>query len=364
MKRLVLLGAGHAHLHVLREFARRPPPDARITLVSPHARTLYSGMVPGFVAGHYRLDDCAIPIAPLIEGSPLQWRRTEALAIDADARRVRLADGESIGYDALSVDTGATMSRAAIAGSAEHGLFVRPLERFVALWQALLRCAEQRYVCVVVVGGGAAGFELALAARHALAGRAHVSLVTGGVPLLASHARAARARAQRTLARRGVLVFDAACTEVRATQVVLEGGLRLACDAALLAIGAAAPDWLAGSGLALDGAGFVATRPTLQSASHPEVFAAGDVAARADAPRPRSGVYAVRAGPPLARNLRRWLADEALAPWTPQSRSLNLLSCGAREAIACWGPFALQGRWAWWWKDRIDRGFVAGYRRR
>ncbi|HEX7383783.1 MAG TPA: FAD-dependent oxidoreductase, partial [Burkholderiaceae bacterium] len=273
MKRLVLLGAGHAHLHVLREFARRPPEDARVTLVSPHDRTLYSGMVPGWVAGHYREDDCAIRIAPLIEGSPIAWRRTEAVGIDAGARRVRLADGESIGYDALSLDTGATMSREAIAGSAEHGVFVRPLERFAALWRALAEAAERRYVCVVVVGGGAAGFELALAARHALAGRGHISLVTGPAPLLAGHARAARVRARRTLERRGVLVFEATCTEVRATQVVLEGGLRLACDAALLAIGAAAPAWLADSGLALDGAGFVATRPTLQSTSHPEVFA-------------------------------------------------------------------------------------------
>jgi selenide,water dikinase len=145
--------------------------------------------------------------------------------------------------------------------------------------------------------------------------------------------------------------------------VVLGGGGRLACDAPIVAIGSSAPAWLRDSGLALDADGFVATGATLQSGSHPEVFAAGDVASRVDAPRPRSGVYAVRAGPPLALNLRRFLAGGALQPYRPQPRALNLLSCGARYAIASWGPWSAEGRWVWWWKDRIDRGFVARLRR-
>ena len=363
MKRLVLLGAGHAHLHVLRDIARRPLPDTRVTLVTPYPQTIYSGMVPGHVAGHYKLEQCAIPIAPLLEGSEVQLVADAAVGIDAASRRVRLAEGAPIGYDVLSVDTGAAMSRGAIAGSDAHGIFLRPIERFPALWQALRQRAEERFLCVVVIGSGAGGFEIALAAQHALGDRGHVSIVSGGVPLLPGYGAAARSRALATLRRRGMLLFDEACIEVRAAQVVLASGMRLACDAPLLAIGASAPQWIAGSGLELDAAGFIATRPTLQSVSHAEVFAAGDIAARSDAPRPKSGVYAVRAGPPLARNLRRYLDDAALRPYAPQVRSLNLLSCGRREVIASWGALALQGRWAWWWKDRIDRRFVAKYRR-
>jgi len=117
-----------------------------------------------------------------------------------------------------------------------------------------------------------------------------------------------------------------------------------------------------GSGLALDETGFIATGATLQSSSHPEVFAVGDVATRSDAPHPKSGVYAVRAGPPLALNLRRFVAGGHLVRYLPQPRSLNLLACGERYAIGSWGDWSFEGRWVWWWKDRIDRAFVARYR--
>ena len=96
--------------------------------------------------------------------------------------------------------------------------------------------------------------------------------------------------------------------------------------------------------------------------SHPEVFAAGDVATRQDAPHPKSGVYAVRAGPPLAANLRALCAGAALQPYTPQKRTLYLLSLGEKRAIASWGRWSAEGRWVWRWKDHIDRGFIAPLR--
>jgi NADH dehydrogenase FAD-containing subunit len=126
----------------------------------------------------------------------------------------------------------------------------------------------------------------------------------------------------------------------------------------VIASGAEPPAWLGTSGLTLDERGFVSTGPTLQSASHPAVFAAGDVATRWDAPHPRSGVHAVRAGPPLALNLRRFIGAGELQAYTPPPRALNLLSCGERRAIMAWGDWVAEGRWVWCWKDRIDRGFI------
>jgi pyridine nucleotide-disulfide oxidoreductase family protein len=362
VKHLVLLGGGHAHVHVLRTMAQNPFPAARVTLVSPFPRQMYSGMVPGFVAGHYALDDCVIPLAPLATRAHVKFIEGSAVAVDTRARQVVLADGQALHYDALSLDTGPVMDRDAIPGAREHALFVRPIEQFTRLWQAVLDLAEQRPLSVVVIGAGAAGVELAMALQYRFGARARVSLATGGPAPLPSHPAGAQVRALRALKRCGVTVFEDACSEITASHVVLERGMRLACDAPVLAVGGSAPAWLAGSGLALDEQGFVATGATLQSRSHAEVFAAGDVAARTDAPHPRSGVYAVRAGPPLALNLRRFIGGGALEPYQPQKHALNLLACGERRAIASYADWAVDGRWVWWWKDRIDRAFIARYR--
>jgi len=362
VKHLVLLGGGHAHVHLLQTLAREPYAGTQVTLVSPFARQMYSGMVPGLVAGHYSVDDCVIPLAPLAAAAKVTFIESSATALDTARRSVTLANTAELHYDALSIDTGPVMDRDAIAGAREHALFVRPIEHFARLWEAVLELAQQRSLCIVVVGAGAAGVELAMALQYRLGERARLSLVTGGPPPLSTYLPEVRARAVRAMKRHGITLIEDSCAEITATHVTLSRGTRLACDAPVLAIGASAPPWLRGSGLALDEAGFVATGATLQSVSHPEVFAVGDVASRGDAPHPKSGVYAVRAGPPLALNLRRFVAGGQLLPYLPQPRSLNLLACGERYAIASWGHWSFEGRWVWWWKDHIDRAFIARYR--
>ncbi|MEO7007819.1 MAG: FAD-dependent oxidoreductase [Caldimonas sp.] len=362
----MLLGGGHAHLHVLRALAESPVPHAPITLVSPLPGLIYTGMVPGLIAGHYRNDDCTIALAPLADRAGAEFILGAATAIDADARSVTIArsDGSmaALDYDILSIDVGGTIDAAPIPGAGLHALLVRPLDRFVETLERRLATLGRAPSDVVVVGGGAGGFELALALRFRLGGGARVHLVADGPTLLASHPAGVRRRAQRALRQRGVWVHEDRCTEIGARDIALGSGSRVACDLAVVATGSAAPHWLRGSGLALDANGYIATGATLQSLSHESVFAAGDVATRVDAPRPRSGVHAVRAGPPLAHNLRRALEQRALAAYRPQTRSLSLLACGDRHAIASWGSWSCEGRALWWLKDRIDRRFVAGYR--
>jgi len=346
---------------VLHSLAAQPLDGTQVTLVSPFPRTVYSGMVPGLVAGHYSADECQIPLAPLAARAGVEFVRAAASGLDADRRLLRLGGGRELGYDALSLDIGAVMDRNAISGAREHALFVRPMEHFIQLWHGVLELARTRPLRMAVVGGGAAGVELALALRYRLGAQSGVSLVTGGVPVVASAPPATQRLVRKVLARRQIEVIVDSCTAIAAGNLTLGGGAVLACDAPLLALGATAPAWLAGSSLALDAAGFVATGATLQSLSHPEVFAVGDVASRGNAPRPKSGVHAVRAGPPLLHNLRQFVGGGALQPHVPQARALNLLACGERRAIASWGSLAAEGAWAWWWKDRIDRRFVGRY---
>jgi NADH dehydrogenase FAD-containing subunit len=343
MKRLVLLGGGHAHLHVLQALAREPLAGAQAVLITPHGHLSYSGMVPGVVAGHYAPEQARIPLAPLCA-----------------AAHVTLVQGQ-----AVALDVGGAQDRDALPGAREHALFVRPIETLVSVLDRLREQASRRALDVVVAGAGAAGFELALALAWGLAhltrpgdGSSRVALVTGGTQPLAGYPTAVVAQGLKALARHKVTLFREACTAVEPGALVLASGARLACDVPVIATGVGPPAWLGASGLALDERGFVSTGPTLQSTSHPEVLAAGDVASRWDAPHPRSGVHAVRAGPPLALNLRRFIGAGQLQAYTPQRRTLNLLSCGERRAIMAWGDWVAEGRWAWWWKDRIDRAFI------
>lgn len=372
LKHLVLLGAGHAHVHVLQGLAQSRPADLNITVIAPYPRQLYSGMVPGFVAGHYELDQCVIPLAGLLARCGARYIEDSVVAIHADAKTVTLASGDVVAWDWLSLNTGPVMDRekleAQMPGAREHALFVRPIEVFGQLWPQVAEMARTRPIHLAVVGAGAAGLELAMAAAHTLHGSGYpsggrVSLVTGGPPPAHNYPPGLQRRVVHALRRLQITVLPDACVGVKAGEILLAGGASLACDAPILAVGADAPLWLAASGLTLDDAGFIAVNRFQQSASHPNVFAAGDVATRLDAPHPRSGVYAVRAGPPLLANLRAALQDLPLQPYTPAARTLNLISCGERYAIAAWGHLHVEGRWVWHLKDRIDRGFVARYAR-
>ncbi len=357
MKRLLLLGAGHAQLSVLAALARQRVPGAEVVLVSAAERQLYSGMVPGLVAGRFSEAECSIALAPLAATAGARLIRGQAVALDAAEHFVTLADGQRIDYDVLSLNTGPVQDRERIPGAHANALFLRPIEAFVQLWPQARALAEEDLLDVVVIGSGAAGVEIALAVGARLGTRCTLTLVSSGGPVLPGYGQSVRRRALAALARRSVQVLPGPCTAIEPGHVRL-GTLRVACDVPIMAIGGDAPAWLAGSGLALDAAGFVRVGATLQSASHPGVFAAGDVIVRDDAPHPRSGVYAVRAGPVLAQNLRRFVAGGALMPYAPQRRSLNLLALGDGRAIASWGGWSFQGRAMGWWKDRIDRAFI------
>jgi len=363
---LVLVGGGHAHVHVLKRLGMRPIPGVRVTLIARDIETPYSGMLPGYVAGHYRFDECHIDLMRLARFAGARLIHDEAIGLDRAARRVLCRDHPAIRYDLVSLDIGITPRRDDVPGADEHTIAVKPIDRFAARWEALIeRTRKLPRLRLAVVGGGAGGVELALAAQHRLAalpnGPPDVALVTRDT-LLPSHNLRVRAKFDRIFAERGIrAIAGDPVVRVEPGRLVLAGGAVVPFDEALWVTEAAAAAWLADTGLALDENGFVAVDEYLRSPSDDTVFAAGDVAAMRGHPRQKSGVYAVRAGPRLAENLRRALAGQNLRRAVPQRRALALIGTGDGYAVASRGSFAAEGAWLWRLKQWIDRRWMRGY---
>jgi len=369
LKDLVLIGGGHAHVHVVKTFGMKPMPGVRLTLIGRDIETPYSGMIPGFVAGQYSFDECHVDLVRLAAWTGARLIQAEAVGLDRANRQVLLKDRPPVSYDLLSFDVGSSPGVEAIPGAAEHATAVKPIAELGRRWLAFVeRVKDHRGpLRIAVIGGGAGGVELALAIDHRLRDVARdaevaVTLATKG-EILSGQAAAARRKMRAIFAGRGVrLLENAATTRIEAGAVHLETGERLETRDVFVVTEASAAKWFTGTGLPLDERGFFAVEPTLASSGDPSVFAVGDCASVMAHPRPKAGVFAVRQGPPLADNLRRVLLGQAPQPFTPQSRYLSILGTGDGHAVATRGGWAIEGSWVWRWKDHIDRKWMRMYR--
>jgi pyridine nucleotide-disulfide oxidoreductase family protein len=363
----VLLGGGHAHVHVLKTLAAQSLANTKITLITPYCRQVYSGMLPGWIAGHYAVDDCMIQLAPLARAANIEVVESACHEIDFAKQQVVLANGARVAFDFLSIDTGSVANRASLTTD-EEAIAIRPIEDFIRAIGRLKENVIARHRAgattrIAVVGAGAGGVEVAFALQHGL--RAYDASITliSAVKLDAALPEPVASRLIRAITRAGITLHEGvAATQIARGAITLAHGEQVCADEIILALGAKAATWPQQSGLACDAQGYILTNDYLQSISHPNVFAAGDCATMQNFPRPKSGVYAVRAGPPLTNNLRRAIVGDALERYTPQTRSLYLISTGDKYAIGSCGRFAWQGRWVWRWKDKIDRAFMAKYR--
>lgn len=370
LKDIVLVGGGHAHVSVLRMFGMKPMPGVRLTLITRDIHTPYSGMLPGYIAGHYDCDEIHIDLGPLARFAGARLYHGEVDGIDPGERLVHVPGRPPVHYDLLSINSGSRPRTVNVPGASDHALPIKPIDRWLHQWQALQERVlnSQGEFRMLVVGGGAGGVELALSTQHRLKGllrdqddqvsRLHYELLTDGPEILPTHNAGVRRRFMRVLAERGIAVhLNSKVIAVEPTGVQVEGGDFHPADAVLWVTVAAAPEWPAKSGLAVDREGFIAVGRELRSISHPEIFAAGDIASLPDS-RPKSGVFAVRQGPVLAENLRRAAESRPLKPYRPQKRFLGLISTGDTYAVASRGNWSLEGRLLWTWKDWIDRRFM------
>ncbi|ABI78455.1 pyridine nucleotide-disulphide oxidoreductase / selenide, water dikinase [Hyphomonas neptunium ATCC 15444] len=362
---LVLIGGGHTHALVLRKWGMNPLPGARVTLINPGAASPYTGMLPGHIAGHYTRDELDIDLVRLARFAGARIVFDTACGLDLMAKRVHLTGRPPIRYDVVSIDIGATAELPGIEGFTQHAHSVKPLGLFASAWQSFLEKAamQGRPADCAVIGGGVAGVELALAMAYRLKtsglAEARITLIESGPGLLQATSAVTRRILMRALSRSGITVLTGAqVTRISSGAIALAGRESLPADFIVSAAGARPYPWLAETGLAHTG-GFLNVGPDLRTLTDPDVFAAGDCAHLTHAPRPKAGVYAVRAAPILFENLRARLSGQTLREFAPQSDYLKLISKGDRSAVGHKHFFTLSGRSVWRLKDHIDKTFMA-----
>jgi selenide, water dikinase len=374
LRDLVLVGGGHSHVGVLRMFAMKPEPGVRITVICTDIDTPYSGMLPGYIAGHYSFDEVHIDLGRLCAFAGARLYHSAVIGIDRQNQKVICNNRPPVAYDLLSINIGSTPQVQQVEGAQALAVPVKPIAQFNQRWLALLDKARQwpshrGRMTVAVVGGGAGGVELLLAMQYRLRNELKALgrnpedlkfvLLTSGDTILPTHNPGVRRRFAKVLQERNVEVHThAEVVQVSPGCLHTRDGRTFDADDTLWVTQAGGPAWLQSTGLALDAHGFIQINPQLQSVNDPKVFAAGDIASFTQRPLEKAGVFAVRMGKPLAENLRRSLRGQKLVTYQPQRHWLALISTGNRYAIGSRGPWGFGGEGVWRWKDRIDRQFM------
>ncbi len=393
VKDLVLIGGGHSHAIVLRMFGMKPLPGVRLTLITAASQTAYSGMLPGHIAGFYTHDECHIDLRTLANFAQAQLYIDRVVALDLENNKVLCANGLAVDFDLLSIDIGSTPATLSVSGAAEYAIAVKPVSQLLKHWDQLIEAVgknPQKLIRIAIAGGGAGGVELALSMQSHLhrilrqtqqpIQNLEIHLFQRGQELMPNYHQSVRHQLQQILTERGIklhlgeTVCNIAPTKHHETKEIFEikceSGLTVECNKIFWVTQASAPEWLKIAGLGTDEQGFILVKDTLQSQTHPQIFAAGDIATMVNHPRPKAGVFAVRQGKPLFDNLQRILLGKSLKLYKPQKQYLSLIGTGDERAISTMGyAYATRGAFTlpphkllWRYKDWIDRSFMERFR--
>jgi selenide,water dikinase len=369
---IVLVGGGHSHVGVLKRFAMAPEPGVRLTLICTDVHTPYSGMLPGYVSGHYSYDDAHIDLSRLAVFANARLYRDDVIGIDRDKAAVICRNRPPVPYDRLSINIGSTPQLQGVPGAEIFTTPVKPITRFNTRWLALLARVQQHTAGVLriaLVGAGAGGVELILSMQYRLqreleamgrsAALLEFHLLSAADTILPTHNAWVRKKFMAVLAQRGVRVhLNARVIHAEANSLQCADGLVVHTDEVMWVTQAGGAPWLQSTGLELNAGGFIVVNDQLQTVTDPNIYAAGDIAAMQNYPLEKAGVFAVRMGQPLADNLRLSVQGKKLRAYRPQSSWLALISTGNRYAVGSRGRLGFWGAWVWRLKDRIDRRFM------
>lgn len=367
-RHLLLVGGGHSHVLLLRSLILRPEPDLRVTLLSPRSYVSYAPMVPGFLAGQYRLEETLIDLRSLAARANALFLPEMIAGIDAANHLVHLASRPSLPYDLLSLDIGIEPMPSEPSPYGDGLAIVRPAEAAAQeIHEAFATPAPAAGRKVVIIGAGPSGVEIAfgVAARLRWEGKGSLTLVDrAAAPMTGSDPRLSQ-QVRRALERQGAeFIGDVEAEEVFAAGVYLSDGRQLPADLVIWASGGGGPALFAESDLPVDDHGFLRVDDDLRCAPHPDIFASGECASLKSFPRlPQTGVIASREAQLLVQNLRATLHGKKLRSFRPPKRFVQLINTGDGKAIFGFSQLNWRSRALWTVKDRLDRRFIRDYAR-
>ncbi|MBW4512689.1 MAG: FAD-dependent oxidoreductase [Scytonematopsis contorta HA4267-MV1] len=373
---LVLVGGGHSHAIALLMFGKKPIPGLNLSLISDIAQTPYSGMLPGHIAGFYTHDECHIDLKPLSQFAGAKLYIERVTGIDLANNKVICQSGKEINFDMLSVDIGSNPTTLDVLGAAEYAIKAKPIAKLLEHWYEICRefSSTTETMRIAIVGAGAGGVELALSMQANLLrnnqGMLEIHLLGRDTQLMPSYHPSAGNNLKKVLLSRGIKLHlgenvsrieqkNLTPNSSLKFEIICQSGLTLECNKIFWVTQASAPQWVKATEIKTDEQGFILVNDALQSLSHPNVFAAGDIASMFNHPLPKAGVFAVRQGKPLFENLNRYLCGKPLTTYRPQKQYLSLIGTGDGKAIAIRGSLTLPPhQLLWYWKDWIDKAFM------
>jgi NADH dehydrogenase FAD-containing subunit len=360
----LLVGAGHAHLTILKNLSTFLIQGHRVTVISAEPFHYYSGMGPGMLSGIYSPQQIRFHVEKMVVDQGGNFIRAQVVHIDPLNQNVQTASGKKISYDVACFNTGSHVPYPEITKNltGEPFLFpVKPIENLLFAKNKLTSLFKRKRPKIIVVGGGAAGVEIAanlraLAVNHKQ--ETDITIVAGGNLLNRFNGRF-RAAAKTMLQQQSInLLEHSGATAISNHCIILNTGLSLQCDMVLWAVGTKPSTLFKDSGLPTGPDGGLLVNEYLQSVYFPNIFGGGDCISFKNRRLEKVGVYAVRQNPILWDNLNNYTAGKPLIPFVPQKDFLTIFNMGNGQGLLNWKDFVLQGIIAFVLKNFIDQRFM------
>jgi pyridine nucleotide-disulfide oxidoreductase family protein len=359
-RNMLLVGGGHAHVHILKQLQNVNWPDIRVILISPDRFQYYSGMFSGYIEGHYKLDEIRIDLLKLCESAGIQFIQDDLESVFTDAQYALTGSGERINYDLISFNIGSYTSNKDVPGAAKHAIRIKPNHQIQQIKDVINSKGS-----IVIAGGGASGVELSLSIQSNIhqKGNGQRVILVSSENLMKKKGGLVPLKFKKLIERKGIqLIEHDSITHVDTNKLTLKSGKTLDYGKLLWLTGPSAPSLFGNSKLAVDHYGYLKVNHLLQSVSQSNVFGEGDCVSFAAHPDiDKAGVFAVRAAPILWNNICGYLFGSEMRNYVPQSAYLSILSTGNREAMLLYKGFSFHGKWCWRLKRFIDLSFIQKY---